>query len=318
MSVLDQKPTGLAVLLKNKLVLVGVGVVGLLVATSALALNRQPQSSQAPPPAQQPAPANVEAPKPIGPPLLSKVPEFWSLAPADLPVEDKLEALSPTWKRLLEEIDRKVASISDENLRQLQRQQLTKKLDREGCQREAEANYQTANKSYQEKRQAFLEAHKDHWIELGNFHHFDPDLQRISFMPSKAAPPQLNLRRVSGVMELQIGIPEADAAFSRFKATELQAITERNRATWAEINSRMNPRAYFLDNGVDPSQVDEMIAEEERKIWATAENEIRKLGLLLVAQGDFATGSITKLALMAYSSQELLFEFPPESIRPAE
>lgn len=318
MSVLDQKPTGLAVLMKNKLVLVGVGAVGLLVATTALALNRPHQPPQAPPPAQQPAPANVMAPKPIGPPLLSKVPEFWSLAAANLPVKDMLVSFSPTWKRSLEEIDRKVASITDESLREVQRRQLTEKLDRIGCEREATANYKVANTSYMEKRQAFLEAHKDHWIELGTFYSYDPTLQRIGFMPSKAAPPLMNLRMISGVITLQIGIPEADAAFSKFKAIELHAITERNRASWAEINSRMNPRAYYENNGVDPSQVDEMMAEEERKIWAKAENEIRSQGLLLVAQGDYAKGSITKIALMAYSTQELLFEFPPESTLPAK
>ncbi len=318
MSVLDQKPMGLAVLLKNKLVLVGVGTVGLLAATTALALNRSHQPPQAPPPAQQPAPANVVAPKPIGPPLISKVPEFWSMVDWRLPRENFLATYSPTWKRLLGEIDQKVATVNDERLREAQRQQLTEKLDRGACEREAVANYEVANTSYLEKRQAFFEAHKDHWIELGNFYFFDPTLQRISFMPSKAAPPSLNLRMVRGVIELQIGIPEADAAFSKFKAIEIQAITERNQASWAEIYSRMNPRAYLESNGLSPSEVDEHMAKEQRKVWAAAEEEIRKQGLLLVAQGNFVKGTVTKLALMAYSTQELLFEFPTESIHPEE
>ena len=64
--------------------------------------------------------------------------------------------------------------------------------------------------------------------------------------------------------------------------------------------------------------LNQMMAEEERKIWAGAEEETRKQGLLLVARGDYAKGTITKLALMAYSTQELLYEFPPETIPSAQ
>lgn len=81
MSIHDPEPVRWIVLLKNKLVLVGIGAVVLIAATATVAMNRAPQPPKVEAPAQPSAPAKQEVPRSHSPPLLNMEVEPFKLVP---------------------------------------------------------------------------------------------------------------------------------------------------------------------------------------------------------------------------------------------
>jgi len=238
--------------------------------------------------------------------------------------EDDVLAHSSGYLQKKREIDAKLSSISDPELRERLSAEEWAKVDKAGFLAEGEDNLRA---SFLARMRACLERHRADWFEIG---HVDYPGSTSLLVNSVEASP-LELPEGAAIA---MDLTTMDAVYSRFRQAADQQIREK-AAEWMSNQScegRLKNTCKNLGGSSaecsDPAQLREIeerlgtggiligctdnpSAEEGSRV---AEKELRSERLVLVGHGDLLTHRIDKLLLIDYNSETVLLEMSPAAM----
>jgi RNA polymerase subunit RPABC4/transcription elongation factor Spt4 len=254
--------------------------------------------------------------------ILTKDPEFMRLLHP--PQGDDLLELNTEYVRQKQEIESRLASIQDAELRKQMSDNESGKVDKSVyIQEEGE----TLKASFPSTMRAVLQRHRADWFEVGHIEYPGTGIVRIGSV--EASPLEL-----PDGATIPIDIATMDGVYSKFREIAQQQIRQIADA-WIDAQSCAGvlPRACRNLGGTDaecsdPAKLREIeaslgqgglfanceanpSAEKGREI---AEKKMRGERIVLIGQGDLITHRIDKLLLVDYETETALLEIPPSAL----
>jgi hypothetical protein len=201
--------------------------------------------------------------------------------------DELLKEFSDDYNSKVQEIETKVASISDPDLRNRIRSAQWSDVDKDKFQEQA-------NMKFLQTRLAVFQKLRDDWFEIGHVEYPSTNVLQIESVDA-------SLLILEGGGTIAIDVVSMDQIYSRFRVAAhdgIEAEALHDRSGWDE-------QGNFGVN-TDP----EAVANSEKQ----AEVTVRDKRLVLVGQGDLVAHRIDKLMLVDYDTETILAEFPAASL----
>ena len=303
------------------LVAVGLGV--LVIAVGIIYLGSRPKPTPDATPQTGTAAPVPAAPTPTASRMLGKEPDFVRLLhqPSS---EDDILGRSSAYVQKKQEIEARLASITDLEPRERQSSAEWAKVDKEAFMPEGEENVRT---SFSSAMRACLERHRADWFEIGHVDY--PGSDSLDVQLDDSSP----LQSLGGAT-IPIDLPTMDQVYSRFREAAKQQINEKVQEWMSHQTCQGKLRTVCENLGgssaecSDPSVLrdtyqrlgtsgilsgctDNPSAEEG---WKTVEKPMRESRIVLVGQGDLIAQRMDKLLLVDNDTETVLLELPPASL----
>jgi hypothetical protein len=253
------------------------------------------------------------------PKILTKEPKFWKLLHP--PEGEALLDLSADYQQKRKEIETKLASIQDAELKKRMYEEEWAKVDKAVY---ISNESQKLKEAFPVSMKDFLEKHRQDWFELGHVEFSGTD--RLDIKPVEAS-----LVDFDAGSSIEMNVYTMDGVYAKFHAItngqisqmanawmREQSCTEKLKnvcsnlggtptecaspSTLQEIQERLGP-SLSLDCNDHPS------VEEGRKIAA---KQLRADRIVLVGQGDPASQRIDQCMLVDYDTETVLLEIDPK------
>jgi Sel1 repeat len=201
---------------------------------------------------------------------------------------DLVENYSDGYNSEIQEIEAKVASIADQNLRDTVRTSDLAGVDKAKFREQADAKFL-------QTRLAVLQRHQNDWFEIGHLE-YSVSNNTLYIHGVDASPVTLG-----GAATMAMDVGSMDQIYSKF----------RNAAHDGIEAEALYQRSGWDENGHFGVETDpQMVA----KIEKAAEATVRDKRLVMVGQGDLVAHRLDKLMLVDYDTEIVLAEFPPTSL----
>jgi hypothetical protein len=267
-------------------------------------------------------PSDGSATTPSSSKILTKDPEFLRLL-HPLQGDDLLET-STEYTTKKQEIESKLASIQDPELRQRLSDEEWEQVDKSAYIKNEEGHLRA---SFPSAMQACLQKHRTDWFEVGHVEYLSTGMLRISSV--EASPLEL-----PDGATVSIDVATMNAVYSKFRVVAKDQI-KQNLDVWVyeqscssrltnacinlggtpeecadptklrEIEDSLGQGGLFADCKANPS------LEEGREI---VENKMRSERLVLVGQGDPIDHRMDKLLLVDYDTENVLLEISASAL----
>ncbi len=245
---------------------------------------KSPDSSGAgQPPVQQARPAPPPSPK-----ILTKDAEYTRLL--NPPGGEALLGYSGAYKQKKQEIEAKLLTISDADLRSRVASEEWSTVDTANFEKDADAQLRAA---FPAAMQACLLKHRGDWFEVGHVEYPGTDLLTVT---SVAASPV----EFPDGLSIAMNVSAMDGVYSRFHQLVGQQLEQQTNA-W--MNSENMEICRQLPGACTPPTYQEALKKVEQ--------EMRSQRIVLVGQGDLVEYRIDKLMLVDYDTETILLNLDP-------
>lgn len=238
--------------------------------------------------------------------------------------EDDILSYSKSYLQKKQEIEAKLASINDPELRARLASDEWSKVDKSAFISEGKSNLRA---SLSAEMRAFLDRHRADWFEIGHVEY--PGSGSLNVESVEASPLELP----EGAT-IALDIPTMDGVYSKFREVASKEI-QTNVDHWmyeqtcaAHLKNACQNLGGSAEECSNPEKLQE-ISEQlagggiligcddhpSAKVGQqTVEQQMRKNRLVLVAKGDLLMHRIDKLLLVDYDTEDILFQFPPSAL----
>jgi hypothetical protein len=207
------------------------------------------------------------------------------------PTGDKLLKFSASFTQKEQDIEARVASLSDHDLRQQARDEAWRGVSLYPYEQEAKAAIASIGT-------ACLQRHRMDWFEVGHVG-FSSD-GHLAVYPVEASPLHL-----IGDFAVPIDISTVDAVFSRFH--ELVGGQVKQSVLDREEQLRQHPEWVGTVSGISYDELVSMRDDNLRQL----EKQMRVERIVLVGQGDLIDHRIDKLMVVDYPTETILLALDP-------
>lgn len=212
--------------------------------------------------------------------------------------DEYLQTYSGTYARKKQEIEAKVAPISDPELRERARADEWSKVNKYAFTEEADATVHAA-------LLACLRKHRGDWFEVGHVEY--PATGELTITSVDASPLSL-----SPDLNIPMDVVAMDGVYSKFHAIVAPDI---NATIQSEESDMRNHPEAIEGSGFT---VEQWVSDKHAENLKDIEEKLRQSRLVLVAQGDIVSHRIDRLMLVDYGTENILLELNPKVVKSGE